>query len=108
MSHKTKKPYKGPAYDMHEAAWKWLRINKVIGSEGMIEEDDIFFMETKEEKIELIHKEKCDYFIDDLEEILAKIKSQIKVFHYCQDHSETKLENATRIKNWKELPSLLK
>ena len=31
--------------------------------------------ETKEEKIKLIHDERCDYFIDDLEEILKKIEN---------------------------------
>ena len=107
MSHKTKRPYKVPSYDMHEAAWKWLRVNNITGTFGLIQENEIFFMETKEEKIQLIHNEKCDYFIDDLEEILAKIKSPIKKFHYCQDDSETKLENAVKIKDWRELPSLL-
>ena len=24
VSHKTRTPYKGPAYDLHQAAWSWL------------------------------------------------------------------------------------
>ena len=35
ISHKTKKPIKGPAYDMHKAAKSWLYKNKFFDPEGL-------------------------------------------------------------------------
>ncbi|MEP2640024.1 hypothetical protein [Roseobacter sp.] len=70
ISHKTRVPLRGPAYDMHEAARGFLTHNALVG-EGRIPEDDVFFAETKEAKIALIGDRGCDVFVDDLPEILV-------------------------------------
>ncbi len=75
VSHKTRHPFKGPAYDLHTSAREWLRQNgcfKSISDGGMgFKEEDVFFELTKEQKCERITEQKCDYFVDDLPELLT-------------------------------------
>ena len=52
ISHKTRTPYKGPAYDLREMAMQWLEkhnITKILNKNG--KENNIHFAETKEEKM---------------------------------------------------------
>jgi hypothetical protein len=70
VSHKTKTPILGPAYDMHEAARGFLGAQAILG-EARIPAGNIFFELTKEEKIARAAALGCTVFIDDLPEILA-------------------------------------
>lgn len=70
ISHKTRHPFLGPRYDLHEAASAWIRSNIRHGDKQLITMDSVFFELTKEEKIARITSLGCDYFIDDLPEIL--------------------------------------
>lgn len=70
VSHKTRHPFMGPKYDLHEAARGWVENFLVEGNENLIESSRIFFEVTKEDKIARIAAAQCDYFIDDLPEIL--------------------------------------
>ena len=70
VSHKTKHPFIGPKYDLHEAARGWIGNTLIDGETNLIEPDNVFFEITKEEKIARIADIGCDYFIDDLPEIL--------------------------------------
>jgi hypothetical protein len=70
VSHKTKTPILGPAYDMHAAAHGFLEAEALAG-EGRIPQRNIFFELTKEEKIGRAAALGCEVFIDDLPEILA-------------------------------------
>lgn len=63
ISHKTKHPFLGPAYDLHEAASQWLKgqnFSKIPA----------FFELTLKEKLQRIKKQECTVFIDDLPELL--------------------------------------
>jgi hypothetical protein len=75
VSHKTKYPYMGQPYDLHHSAKEWL--NTHLTSLDLFKTKDInshaFFLESKNEKIQAIADLKCDYFIDDLPEILMDI-----------------------------------
>jgi hypothetical protein len=64
ISHKTKTPILGPAYDMHAAARGFLK------ARGLIDEAHAYFEVTKEEKLARAGALKVDVFIDDLPEIL--------------------------------------
>lgn len=73
ISHKTRTPAVGPAYDLHQAAMDWLR------DQGFIEPaphglplSRVCFGSTREEKIQLIRKAACTHFIDDLEEVFRE------------------------------------
>ncbi|MDD7985725.1 hypothetical protein PQO01_12260 [Lentisphaera marina] len=66
ISHKTKKPFKGPRYDLHAQASQWIK-SQLVPHIGDIE---YTFCETIEEKLATIESKACDYFIDDLVMVL--------------------------------------
>jgi hypothetical protein len=70
VSHKTKHPFIGPKFDLHEAARGWIESTLVEGVANLIEPSQVFFELTKEEKLSRIDQCECDFFIDDLPEIL--------------------------------------
>ncbi|HEB85979.1 MAG TPA: haloacid dehalogenase-like hydrolase [Gammaproteobacteria bacterium] len=70
VSHKTRHPFLGPEYDLHEAARSWVSIALTDGTDHLIEPKQVFFELTVEDKIARIAEIQCDYFIDDLPEIL--------------------------------------
>ncbi|MFN3077665.1 MAG: hypothetical protein ABT940_12450 [Alphaproteobacteria bacterium] len=65
ISHKTRTPYLGPAYDLHEAARGFLV------AQGLARYPAHFEL-TKEAKLERIGALGCGVFIDDLPEFLAE------------------------------------
>jgi hypothetical protein len=71
VSHKTKYPFMGPAYDLHESARSWITRSLVHNRAPLIDLNSIFYELTKEEKIKRIFSLNCDVFIDDLPEILS-------------------------------------
>jgi len=69
ISHKTRYPYRGNRYDLHEAARNWLTASGFLSDTGL-GMDRVFFELTKEEKLSRIIAAGCTHFIDDLPEIL--------------------------------------
>lgn len=70
VSHKTKHPYRGPKYDLHDAGYKWLQLKGFLDEEKFgISSRQVYFELTKEEKIQRIISLRCTHFIDDLPEI---------------------------------------
>ena len=70
VSHKTRHPFMGPAYDLHQAARGWIEAHLVDARGSLLPADQVFFELTKEEKLARIGALQCDWFIDDLPEIL--------------------------------------
>ena len=71
ISHKTKFPFAGEKYDLHSAASRWIEGNLIIDGGRLVQEENIFFLPTKELKISKISSLGCDLFLDDLPEILT-------------------------------------
>lgn len=71
VSHKTKHPFLGPQYDLHAIARRWIETHLVRNGAPLIDDADVFFELTKDAKISRIASCGCDYFIDDLPEILS-------------------------------------
>jgi hypothetical protein len=71
ISHKTKVPYKGPAYDLHRYALDWLQTNEFFSVYGFLT-NEIHFLESKQLKLQRIAEMKCAWFIDDLPEFLSE------------------------------------
>jgi len=73
ISHKTKSPYLGPRYDLHDAARSFLSQQSLVldGVSG-IAPQNAFFEVTLVEKLARIRAQKCDVFIDDLPELLEE------------------------------------
>ena len=108
ISHKTRYPYKGPKYDLHEAAWGWLEKNGFLDNKILgIDRDKIYFEETQVKKIERIDKLKCTHYIDDLPKILDNIKGETTKILY-DPHKESR-ENASwkTLTNWNDLENII-
>jgi hypothetical protein len=72
ISHKTRAPFAGPAYDLHEWASKFLVMHGLAETPGApFRPSEIHFELTKEAKVARIAGLGCSLFIDDLPEILA-------------------------------------
>ena len=70
VSHKTRYPFLGHPYDLHEAARGWVNKFLIGGADPLIAAHDVYFEFTKSEKLARIAQLDLDYFIDDLPEIL--------------------------------------
>lgn len=70
ISHKTRHPYLGPQYDLHESARRWLADHGV--HEAGLAPDHVIFELTKLDKLQRIGQIGCTHFIDDLPEFLAE------------------------------------
>ena len=70
ISHKTRQPYRGPAYDLHAAAWKWLEDQGFF--EDCLSPGEVFFELTKADKLSRIGRLALSHFIDDLPEFLTE------------------------------------
>ena len=68
VSHRSKTPYAGPLYDLHTAARTWLK--EVVLSHGLFTDDRVFFLESRDHKIQMIRDLGCEVFLDDLPEVL--------------------------------------
>jgi len=73
ISHKTRKPYLGYPYDLLAAARGWMQLHGFFdtGRIGM-KDEQIFFLETKQMKLDQISHCGCKWFIDDLPEFLLE------------------------------------
>lgn len=103
ISHKTKNPIKGPPYDLHLAARDWLEKHgffdpNVLGWKY----EDVYFEETKFNKINRILSCNCTNYVDDLPEILAMIPDTVVKHLYdpCNIKTHT---NCYPISSWSEL-----
>jgi len=83
VSHKTRTPYKGPAYDLHQAAWSWLEKHGFFAPDGLDwRRDQVFFEESKQKKVARIAAEGCTHYVDDLPEILEMLPLGIRAILY--------------------------
>ena len=111
VSHKTKHPYRGPKYDLHEAGYKWLQLKGFLdeGKSGMSAEH-VYFELTQEEKIQRIVSLKCTHFIDDLPEILMAdgIPGNIKKILFDPLGDFQNVHDVDRKKSWIEILEFIK
>ncbi len=69
VSHKTRYPAMGDQYDLRESAKKWIEVNILPYSQKRLSFEQIFFENTMQDKCERIKALRCQYFVDDLEEV---------------------------------------
>ena len=109
VSHKTKTPYMGEPHDMHAAALGWLVAKGFFDEDGLgWKLENIFFELTKEKKIQRIQDLKCDYFIDDLPEILEMLPNSINKILFSPQGAQTKSKDWIEVDSWSKIPSILK
>ena len=72
ISHKTLTPYRGPAYNLHDVAMDWLNYQGFFElGDGQFSPQQVFFETSIDLKLHRIGLQQCDYFIDDLPEVLG-------------------------------------
>jgi 5'(3')-deoxyribonucleotidase len=71
ISHRTRHPFIGLRYDLHQVARKWVKYYGFYERTGLSPEH-VHFELTKQEKLNRIEQERCNLFIDDLPEFLAE------------------------------------
>lgn len=110
ISHKTKRPFMGPPYDLHQAAKSWVNFHLIFQDSPLFTSEHVFYELTKEEKIERVRSLKCDVFIDDLPEILAMsgFPEHTKKILFDPELQHTKSTKAITIAaTWKDIAQLL-
>ena len=121
VSHKTRTPIAGPEYNLHAAARNWLLSQGILGQgifgQGMLGpaatslgDEQLFFELTKADKLERIRELKCDWFIDDLPEILTDSQFAPKVGRILFDpHDQFSAihNDLFKLKNWSDAAAVI-
>ena len=106
VSHKTRYPYMGQQYDLHGAAYDWLKFQGLYDSQKIgLSEKKVFFELTKYEKIKRITELKCTHFIDDLPEFLNETDFPVSTDRILFDPNNLHTTNFMycRMTSWKEI-----
>ena len=107
ISHKTKYPFLGEKYDLHEAAKNWIRKHLVQHANSRFTLENCYFEATKDDKVKKINEMNCDIYIDDLPEILENKyfpKNCNKIlFDPENNYHENSFKNITIKKSWHQI-----
>ncbi len=104
ISHKTRTPYRGQAWDLHQAAQSWLERRGFFG----LASNRVFFELTLAEKLGRIAQQQCTHYFDDLPEVLAEPGFPQNVRRLLFDPDNVYAQQPfERIHSWTELPTWL-
>ena len=93
VSHRTKYPFLGPKYDLHNAAKQWLELQKFHDPQELIlPSENVFFELSKADKIKRIIDLRCTHYVDDLPEILEMLPKKISKILFANNKVELKKE----------------
>jgi hypothetical protein len=110
ISHKTRHPYKGPRYDLHQAALDWLDYNGFFDPNHIaLDRDQVFFEASLDEKVKRINYQQCMYFIDDLPEVFSheNYPNSVHKILFQPNGLLLKKDNHTVISSWRDISSHL-
>ena len=107
ISHKTRHPFIGPKYDLHQAARLWVEHHLKDGPRPLVRAEDVHFELTKEEKLRRIEAVRCDYYIDDLPEILLakEFPSETRRILFDPDAHHDDAASLVRVRSWNDILS---
>jgi hypothetical protein len=105
VSHKTRQPFRGEPYDLHQAARGWVEAAMRDAEGDLIPAENIFFEVTKEEKLGRVGALQCECFIDDLPEILRSphFPAGVLPILFDPDGIHAGEEGLTRVGSWPEI-----
>lgn len=108
ISHRTRKPFRGPQYDLHQAANVWIRHYGFYERMGLSPEH-VHFELTRKEKLDRIGQEDCDMFIDDLPEILAEpgFPANVESILFDPNKRYENEDHFQRATSWKQIMQLI-
>jgi hypothetical protein len=110
ISHKTRHPYRGEKYDLHEAAHTFLtRHGFYRTSDTGLSPLSVWLELTKENKLERIASLGCDLFVDDLPEFLgeAAFPARPRKVLFDPTGSRPDLPGALCVQSWSQLEALV-
>ena len=104
ISHKTRYPIIGEKIDLHSAAYKFIKFNKLEYFYNDINKK-IFLEPQKEKKIKRTNTLNLDFFIDDLPEILEMegFLEKTKKILFDPNHMSSKLSPLKNFSSWEEI-----
>ena len=111
ISHKTKTPFIGKKYDLHDAASKWINNNLVDENlKPIIDNKFIYFNQTINQKVQSISKVKCNIFLDDLIKVLQHetFPNKIKKVLFNPNKIDIYFKGIETVNNWKEFYTYVK
>jgi hypothetical protein len=111
ISHRTRFPALGPQYDLHAAALRWLEANGFPGNgQSAAKRPFAHFELTRQQKLARIAELGCDWFIDDLPELLSAPEFPLGVRRLLFDPHGTcpATSGVERVRSWNEATRLLK
>ena len=101
VSHKTRHPFIGPKHDLHQAARGW--VERYLA--GTVDPAKVFFELTKEDKIGRIGATGCQYYVDDLPEILLApdFPHEVRCILFDPDSHHEAEAALLRMRSWDEI-----
>ncbi len=106
ISHKTKVPAVGPAYDLHQSARDWLKATGFLDSARIgLSPEHVYFGTTRREKLAIIRQQGCTHFIDDLEETFyeKEFPSGVAKILFGHDHRPEGLDDVIPAADWAQV-----
>jgi hypothetical protein len=105
VSHKTRYPFLGEKYDLHQAAKNWLELQGFFDPDRIgLKRENAFFELTKAEKLQRIGSCNCTHFIDDLPEILSEHAFPPETMKILFDSADIYAEQKfQRFQNWSQI-----
>jgi len=110
ISHRTRYPYMGDKHDLHQAARDWLAGQGFYDPDGIgLLPEEVFFDESRAEKLTRIAQQQCTDFVDDLVEVLAeeKFPAGVRRILFDPDRMHPQCAIAQRAGSWREIESIL-
>ncbi len=110
ISHKTRSPFAGPNYDLHAAARSWLAAQGLLDATATnLSPERVHFELTRQEKLQRIASLGCDWFIDDLPELLTANDFPQRVGRILFDPHRTASDELAilRLHDWSDAADLI-
>lgn len=107
ISHKTKYPFLGMRYDLHESARNWIETFLRTPEGLLIAPENVYFEITKEAKWARISSMALTHYIDDLPEILLADSFPLATqgILFDPDHHHHPIHGVLTTHNWVEILS---
>jgi len=110
ISHKTRNPVVGPAYDLHKTAREWLQAQGFFDPVRIgLSPGHVHFGLTRPEKVGFIKSTGCTHFVDDLEETFLEetFPPNVVKILFGRREAPQGLNSVQTAENWSEVSQII-
>jgi len=110
ISHRTRYPYLGERYDLHQAARNWVDVYGFHDPSRIgLPRDHVFFEASKQDKLARIREKACTHFIDDLPEFLEEpdFPASVQRIFFYPGRLTMQCSVARRADSWPTIQAML-